>query len=115
MGNSKDTLKREYFKAYSSESKEYTNPSDVNHNGAFEAGVDWTNSPNTFGRSDDDVPLAIDWNGDAIQELAIFRPGGTWFIDVNHNGAFDTGVDWTNSPNTFGGTVGDMPIVIRGW
>jgi hypothetical protein len=86
---------------------------DLNHNGAFETGVDWTNSPNTFGRSDDDVPLAIDWNGDAIQELAIFRPGGTWFIDLNHNGTFEASVDWTNSPNTFGRNDDDVPLVIN--
>jgi serine-aspartate repeat-containing protein C/D/E len=85
---------------------------DMNHNGAFEAGVDWSNSPNTFGRTAGDVPLAIDWDGDGIQELCIFRQGGTWFIDMNHNGAFEVGVDWSNSPNTFGRTAGDVPLAI---
>ena len=85
---------------------------DMNHNGAFEAGIDWTNAPNTLGRNTFDTPVAIDWNGDGTQELAIFRQGGTWFIDLNHNGAFEAGVDWTNSPNTFGRTAGDVPVAI---
>jgi hypothetical protein len=85
---------------------------DTNHNGAFEAGVDWSNSPNTFGRNTGDVPLAMDWNEDGIQELAIFRQGGTWFIDTNHNGAFDSGVDWTNAPNTFGRNEDDLPLAV---
>ena len=85
---------------------------DVNHNGAYEFGVDWTNSPSTFGRNAGDVPVAVDWDGNGRQELAIFRPGGTWFIDVNHNGAYEFGVDWTNSPNTFGRNAGDVPVAI---
>jgi hypothetical protein len=85
---------------------------DTNHSGTLDPGIDWTNSPNTFGRTAGDVPLAIDWNGDRIQELAIFRPGGTWFIDLNHNGNFDAGTDYTNSPGTFGRTAGDIPLAI---
>jgi hypothetical protein len=85
---------------------------DVNHTGNFDSGVDWTNSPNTFGREASDIPLAIDWNGDGIQELAIFRQGGTWYIDMNHTGNFDSGVDWTNYPYTFGSQQGDKPVAI---
>jgi hypothetical protein len=59
---------------------------DTNGNGSFEPGIDYTNSPATFGRRPGDIPLAIDWDGDGRQELAIFRPGGTWFIDLNHDG-----------------------------
>jgi hypothetical protein len=83
---------------------------DLNRDGMFDAG-DWTNAPNIFGRQPGDIPLAVDWNGDSKQELAIFRPGGTWFIDLNHDGVFEPGVDWTNSPNTFGGQAGDIPVV----
>jgi hypothetical protein len=84
---------------------------DTNHSGVYDGPtVDWTNWPNTFGRNAGDVPLAIDWDGDSRQELAIFRPGGTWFIDSNHNGTYDPGVDWTNSPNTFGRNAGDVPL-----
>ena len=88
---------------------------DLDHSGAYEPGADWTNSPNAFGRTAGDVPLAVDWNGDDIQELAIFRQGGTWFIDLDHDGNYDLEVDWTNYPNLFGRTPGDMPLAIRGW
>ncbi len=85
---------------------------DTNRNGAYNAGADFTNAPSTFGASAGDIPLAVDWDGNGTQELAIFRPGGTWFIDTNRNGVYNPGVDWTNSPSTFGASAGDIPLAI---
>ncbi len=84
---------------------------DTNRNGVYDGPtVDYTNSPGTFGGQTDDIPLAIDWDGDGRQELAIFRPGGTWFVDLNHNGVFDPGNDLSVGP--FGQQAGDTPLAI---
>ena len=85
---------------------------DTNRNGVYDSGTDWTNSPYTFGSQTSDKPVAIDWDGNGTQELAIFRSGGTWYIDVNHTGNFDAGTDWTNYPYTFGSQSADIPVAI---
>ena len=81
---------------------------DTNRNGVFDPGIDLQLGP--FGQQAGDVPVAIDWDGDGLQELAIFRPGGTWFIDTNRNGVFNPGIDLQLSP--FGQQAGDVPVAI---
>jgi lipopolysaccharide transport system ATP-binding protein len=81
---------------------------DSNHDGVHDPGVDLQLGP--YGRHTRDVPLAIDWDGDGRQELCIFSPGGSWRIDLNHNGIFDPGVDLQLGP--FGQDAGDTPLAI---
>lgn len=52
-----------------------------------------------------DTPVAGDWNGDGIDQIAIFR-GGKWMLDVDGDGR------WTDADErvTFG-RPGDEPIV----
>jgi serine-aspartate repeat-containing protein C/D/E len=52
-----------------------------------------------------DIPIAGDWNGDGIDQIAVFR-GGTWMLDVDGDGR------WTNDDQLARfGRVGDEPIV----
>ena len=82
---------------------------DTNRNGVFNPGIDLQLGP--FGQQASDVPVVIDCDGDGWQELAIFRPGGTWFIDTDHNGVFNPGIDLQLGP--FGQQAGDVPVVIN--
>ncbi len=52
-----------------------------------------------------DTPLAGDWNGDGIDQIAIYR-GGAWMLDNDGDGR------WTkNDVKAFFGQPGDEPIV----
>jgi hypothetical protein len=80
----------------------------LNHDGVHDTGVDLQLGP--YGRHAGDMPLAVDWDGDGRQELCILSPGGSWFIDLNHNGVFDTGVDLQLGP--YLRDAGDTPLAI---
>lgn len=54
---------------------------------------------------EDATPLSGDFNGDGIDEVAIFA-GGQWFVDLNDNGQWDAGDMWLRL-----GTVLDRPVV----
>jgi hypothetical protein len=79
---------------------------DINNNGAW----DGTPTDRTFswGKQPGDIPIIGDWNGDGITETGIFRSGGTWYLDINNNGA------WDNTPTdktfSWGKQPGDIPI-----
>lgn len=51
------------------------------------------------------IPLASDFNGDGVDELALFLDG-EWFIDINGNGRWDEEDIWLKL-----GTRGDQPVV----
>jgi len=53
----------------------------------------------------DATPLSGDFNGDGIDEIAIFV-GGQWFVDLNGNGKWDKGDMWLRL-----GTKMDRPVV----
>jgi hypothetical protein len=62
-----------------------------------------------FGKSGD-VPIIGDWNGDAKDEIGIYRPSDSKFnLDMNGNGVWDEGVD----RRTYFGKSGDVPIIGR--
>ncbi len=54
---------------------------------------------------DEATPLSGDFNGDGIDEVAIFV-GGQWFVDLNGNGKWDAGDLWLRM-----GTALDRPVV----
>jgi len=54
---------------------------------------------------EDATPLSGDFNGDGMDEVAIFA-GGQWFVDLNGNGKWDAGDMWLRL-----GTVLDRPVV----
>ncbi|GHT21179.1 hypothetical protein FACS189419_01650 [Planctomycetales bacterium] len=58
----------------------------------------------TFG-PDGGIPLVGDFNGDGIDELAVFQ-NGNWYIDINGNGQWDEEDLWSEL-----GTAGDLPVV----
>ncbi len=49
-------------------------------------------------------PVVGDFNGDGVDEIAVFRDG-VWFFDLNGNGYWDDGDLWARL-----GTVGDQPV-----
>ena len=51
------------------------------------------------------VPIVGDFNGDGVDEIAVFRDG-VWFFDLNGNGHWDAGDLWAKL-----GGVGDQPVV----
>ena len=51
------------------------------------------------------VPVVGDFNGDGVDEIAVFRDG-IWFFDLNGNGEWDAGDLWAKL-----GNVGDQPVV----
>ncbi len=50
------------------------------------------------------TPLVGDFNGDGIDEIAVFRDG-IWFFDLNGNGYWDEGDLWAKL-----GTLADQPV-----
>ena len=53
----------------------------------------------------DSIPLVGDFDGDGIDEVAIFA-AGQWFVDLNGNGVWDEGDLWLRM-----GTALDRPVV----
>jgi hypothetical protein len=47
----------------------------------------------SFGGPGNDVPLAMDWDGDGQDELAFFRRGTDLFVDTNNDGVWTKGQD----------------------
>jgi hypothetical protein len=58
----------------------------------------------TFGIAGD-LPIAGDWDGSGVKRIGVFR-NGTWLLDINGNGVFDTG-----DKTVMFGQVGDIPVV----
>ncbi|TAN40738.1 MAG: hypothetical protein EPN25_06505 [Nitrospirae bacterium] len=84
---------------------------DVNGNGAWD-GVP-TDSIYAFGGGvAGAVPVTGDWNGSGTTKVGIFADG-TWYLDVNGNGAWD-GVP-TDSIYAFGGGVAGAVPVMGDW
>ena len=50
------------------------------------------------------IPVTGDFNGDGVDEIAVFRDG-VWFFDLNGNGYWDEGDLWARL-----GNVGDQPV-----
>lgn len=50
------------------------------------------------------IPIVGDFNGDGVDEIAVFRDG-IWFFDLNGNGYWDEGDLWAKL-----GGVGDQPV-----
>jgi len=74
--------------------------------GVGDSGIfDYGDASYTFGTSGD-LPVTGDWNGDGKTEIGVVRGGGTWFLDMNGNGAWETGIDAIYSF----GAPGDKPI-----
>jgi PKD repeat protein len=79
---------------------------DMNNNGLWDGPV--IDKTFNWGKQPGDMPITGDWNSDLITETGIFRPGGTWYLDMNNNGTWDgTPTDKTFS---WGKQPGDMPI-----
>ncbi len=51
------------------------------------------------------IPVVGDFNGDGVDEIAVFRDG-IWFFDLNGNGYWDEGDLWAKL-----GDIGDQPVV----
>jgi hypothetical protein len=100
---------------------------DWNHDGITETGIfrsggiwyfdmnndgTWDSTPTdktfTWGKQPGDIPVTGDWNGDNITETGIFRAGGHWYLDTNHNGTWDGSP--TDKTFTWGKQPGDIPI-----
>jgi PKD repeat protein len=79
---------------------------DMNNNGTWDSAP--TDRTFLWGKQPGDIPITGDWNGDNITETGIFRPGGSWFFDMNNNGTWDS----TPTDRTFswGKLSGDIPI-----
>jgi hypothetical protein len=79
---------------------------DIKKNGI----LDGTPTDRTFawGKQPDDIPITGDWNGDNITETGIFRSGGTWYLDMNNNGAWDGSP--TDRTFSWGKQPDDIPI-----
>ena len=54
---------------------------------------------------DDSVPLVGDFNGDGVEEVAVYKDG-QWYVDLNGNGKWDTGDMWLRL-----GSKLDRPVV----
>ncbi len=80
---------------------------DLNGNGAWDGTP--TDAMNIFGIGlVNALPVAGDWDGTGKSKIGIYVDG-TWYIDLNGNGAWD-GTP-TDSMDTFGvGLVGSMPV-----
>ena len=78
---------------------------DVNGSGTWDAG----DRTFTFGIAGD-KPVTGDWNGNGLTKVGAVREyawGLEWYLDMNGNGAWDTGID-----QIFGdfGDPGDVPV-----
>jgi hypothetical protein len=51
-----------------------------------------------------DIPVMGDWDGSGVRRIGVFRKG-TWLLDINGNGVFDSG----DKTVVFGQT-GDLPV-----
>jgi hypothetical protein len=78
---------------------------DRNDNGMWDGMP--TDRTFSWGKQANDIPISGDWNNDGITETGIFRPGGTWFLDMNNNGTWDSTTDRTFF---WGKQPGDIPI-----
>ncbi len=54
---------------------------------------------------DDSVPLVGDFNGDGVEEVAVYKDG-QWYVDLNGNGKWDAGDMWLRL-----GSKLDRPVV----
>jgi len=79
---------------------------DMNNNGTWDSTP--TDKTFTWGKLTGDIPITGDWNSDGITETGIFRPGGTWYFDMNNNGTWDSTP--TDKTFTWGKQPGDIPI-----
>jgi hypothetical protein len=83
---------------------------DTNGNGMYDPGVDRfiTDFSGPGGFIAGDIPVAGDWTGDGHAKVGIYRSStGTWYLDANNDGAYDSG-DYTYQ---YGGLAGDTPVV----
>jgi hypothetical protein len=85
---------------------------DSNGNGIGPAPTDANDRTDAFappgGVKSGDIPVVGDWNGDGHKKAGFYRPStGTWWLDVNNDGMFNTG----DATYQFGGVTGDVPVV----
>jgi len=79
---------------------------DINNNGTWDSTP--TDKTFSWGKQPGDIPITGDWNHDGITETGIFRPGGTWYLDMNNNGTWDSSP--TDRTFSWGKQPGDIPI-----
>jgi hypothetical protein len=80
---------------------------DSNGNAAYDAGTDryLPSFTGPGGFVTGDMPVVGDWTGDGNSKVGIYRSStGTWYLDANNNGVFDSG----DYQYQFGGISGDI-------
>jgi hypothetical protein len=78
---------------------------DTNADGYWSEGID---KAFAFGGGAGSYPVAGDWNGDGVDEIGVYYADtGWWYLDVNGDGYWTTGVDWASA---FGGGAGSYPV-----
>jgi len=80
---------------------------DKNGNGAWDGPA--TDGFIIWGGVPGDVPLVGDWNASGTTKIGVYRNDGTWYLDTNGNGVWDT--CRTDDCIPWGGVPGDVPAV----
>jgi hypothetical protein len=76
---------------------------DTWHNTGYN-GPNLTLTSSSFGLAGD-IPVMGDWDGSGVKRIGVFR-NGTWYLDINGNGVFDSGVK-----SVAFGETGDIPLL----
>jgi hypothetical protein len=84
---------------------------DTNGNGQWNSGVDTAIPAGSFGLPTD-IPITGDWNGSGTTKIGVFRKGA-WYLDLNGNGQWNSGVDTAIPAGSFG--IGDRYSITGDW